>query len=266
MGFTRRYTKEDIANNLFYQLPKFLFEGDLKHLSNDARVLYSLLKDRHELSLSNGWVNDAGEVYFIFSRENMGEILGLCDKTITKAVNNLKKYDLIEEERRGQGKPNLIFLKLVSVDNTKTRKIYDSRNEENTLQDSYNLRPNKNYNNNTDLNKSVSQSGGSELDALPEEGQTDGQSQQEIKDILDHSQIELFQDEDLKETLKEVIRQAYQDPSTRATIKKLTLEHIDIAKNLYTEQQELKTIKQPLIYFKKCLISAILESGLKKLF
>jgi hypothetical protein len=38
----------DVKNNRFYQMPKFLFEGEFKDkLNNDARVLYSLLRDRH---------------------------------------------------------------------------------------------------------------------------------------------------------------------------------------------------------------------------
>lgn len=64
-----RYTVNDVKNNRFFQMPKFLFEGDFKDkLNNDSRVLYSLLRDRHELSLLNNWVNENNEVFFIYSR------------------------------------------------------------------------------------------------------------------------------------------------------------------------------------------------------
>jgi len=106
----KRYTASDVAASRFYQMPKFLFEGELKNLSNDARVLYAMIKDRHELSLQNKWVNNRNEVFLVFKREKMQEALGLSENTVIKAVKQLKEYGLIEEERQGLGKPNKIYL------------------------------------------------------------------------------------------------------------------------------------------------------------
>ncbi|MBP7786211.1 replication initiator protein A [Patescibacteria group bacterium] len=162
-----RYTVQDVTSNRFYQMPKFLFEGEFKNLSNDSRVLYSLLKDRHELSLTNNWVNESGEVYLIYTRKNMEEMLGLADKTIKKACDQLKELGLMEEERIGLNKPNRIYLTAVTPENGgivnftiqepenlrfKNRNIYDSRTEENTIQESKNLRSNNTDINNTDTN------------------------------------------------------------------------------------------------------------------
>jgi len=105
-----RYTVEKVLSNSFYQLPKFLFTGELKNISNDARVLYALLRDRHELSIKNQWINAKHEVYHIMSRETMCDMLGLSHKTVIKAINDLKRYNLLEEERKGQGKVNLLYL------------------------------------------------------------------------------------------------------------------------------------------------------------
>jgi hypothetical protein len=259
MQTTRRYTREDISNNLFYQMPKFLFEGELRNLSNDARVLYSLLKDRHELSLYNNWFNDAGEVYFIFSRENMEEILGLSDKTVKKAMDNLKKYDLIEEERRGQGKPNLIYLKVASVANTKKRKIYDLENGENTIDDSENFRPNKNYNNNTDINNQL-------VSHIEKSDEQTNEQTQEINQIITNARVDSYESEEVKGTIKQIITDCYIDEVSRKRVRKLKIEHIDRAIANYRIAQEEKEIKNPKLYFKKCLLSAIEESGLKGLF
>ena len=95
---------------MHYKIPKFLFGGEFENLSNDARVLYSILRGCHEQNTENLCTNENGEVYLAFSRETMCGMTKLSDKTITKAINNLKKYGLIEEERRGQGKPDLIYL------------------------------------------------------------------------------------------------------------------------------------------------------------
>ena len=104
----------DVMANRFYQLPKFLFDPEFKGLSNDARVLYALLRDRHELSIKNGWVDEEGYVYLIFKREDMEKLLGVSDKTVIKAINNLKKYNLIEEQRLGQGRADRIYLLAVT--------------------------------------------------------------------------------------------------------------------------------------------------------
>jgi DNA-binding MarR family transcriptional regulator len=105
-----RYTVNDLLKNNYYQIPKFLFEGEFKNLSNNSRVLYSLLKDRHNLSIKNNWVNKKNEVYLIYTRKDMEEMLGLADKTVKKVVDELINLGLIEEERIGFNKPNRIYL------------------------------------------------------------------------------------------------------------------------------------------------------------
>ena len=123
-----RYTAAEVQRNTFYQMPKFLFEDEFKSLSNDARMLYSLLRDRHELSFKNQWFNEDDEIYLIYSRASMCEKLNLSEKTITKAMNSLKNHKLIEEQRQGMGRPNLIYLLTPqSVDFIKNRNFSPSR-------------------------------------------------------------------------------------------------------------------------------------------
>ena len=154
-----RYTAAEVQRNTFYQMPKFLFEDEFKGLSNDARVLYSLLRERHELSLKNHWLNENDEVYLIFSRENMCEMLNLSEKTVTKAMNDLKKHKLIDVQRRGQGKTNLIYLLTTeNLDFTKKGKISPSRQGEFPLQGRENFPTNKTNINKTDMSQSQSQS------------------------------------------------------------------------------------------------------------
>lgn len=157
MNNRTRYTLDEIKRNTYYQMPKFLFEGEFENLTNDARVLYSLLRDRHDLSIKNQWINENSEVYLIFSRENMCEMLKLSEKTITKAMNDLKKYKLIDEQRRGQGKPNLIYLLTIeNVDITKNRKIYGSRTGVFTVQEQEFLRANDTEMNENKYNDNIS--------------------------------------------------------------------------------------------------------------
>lgn len=118
MIIIKRFTVEEVESNQFYQMPKFLFKAEFKHLSNDARVLYSLLRDRHQLSIKNKWINSKSEVYMIYTRLEMSNMLGVSDKPILKAVKLLKQYKLIEETRQGMNKPNLLYLNHVDVENT----------------------------------------------------------------------------------------------------------------------------------------------------
>lgn len=166
-----RYTANDVSNNRFFQMPKFLFESEFKTLSNNAKVLYSLLRDRHDLSLSNNWINENNEVYLNYTRKNMQEMLGLADKTVKKAVEQLKDFGLIEEEHMGLNKANRIYLTSVNLENkglvksttpeqeilrVQTRNNYESRNVEVTSQETYNLRPNDTDFNNTDFSDTES--------------------------------------------------------------------------------------------------------------
>jgi len=118
-----RYTVNTVNSNRFYQMPKFLFEDDFRDLSNDARVLYALMRDRHDLSLSNQWFNDENEVYIIFTRAEMESLLGRSERTVKKAVEQLKAMGLMEEQTQGLNRPNIIFLTAVDLENNGPVKI-----------------------------------------------------------------------------------------------------------------------------------------------
>lgn len=106
-----RLQLHETFNPLYLQLPRFLFEGELRDgLSNDARILYAALKARHSLSDRNAWVNENQEVYFLFSREEMCRMIGCSLPTLRKALRLLRQFRLIEEERQGLGRPNRIYL------------------------------------------------------------------------------------------------------------------------------------------------------------
>ena len=64
------------------------------------------------LSARNGWFDEAGRVYIIFTIEEIKESLGCAEKKAVKLLDELeKKAELIERKRQGLGKPNLIYVK-----------------------------------------------------------------------------------------------------------------------------------------------------------
>jgi hypothetical protein len=111
----RRYTIKDALKDTYYQLPKFLFEDKYKGLNNDARIIYALLRDRLQLSIKNkNFITGDGELFLFFPREEIMETLSLSKPTVIKAFNVLKDNNLVQEVRQGLGKPNKVFLMVVT--------------------------------------------------------------------------------------------------------------------------------------------------------
>ena len=97
----------------FYRIPKALFTDErFKSISAEAKILYGILLDRMSLSRKNGWLDEQGRVFIIFTLEEVMEAIGCADQKATKLLNELdSKAGLIERKRQGLGKPNLIFVK-----------------------------------------------------------------------------------------------------------------------------------------------------------
>lgn len=105
------YTEQMLADEQFMQFPKWLMQDkEFSKLSNDAKVLYCLLKDRFKLSSKNHWIDKQGRVYVVCKRESMCKLLNKSKNTVTTIVNELIENDLIEEKHIGFSKPNFIYL------------------------------------------------------------------------------------------------------------------------------------------------------------
>lgn len=157
---TTRYTVSEYERATFYQMPKFLFNETYLPMSNDAKVLYCLLKDRFELSMKNNWINENGELYLKFKREAMMEMLGKGKNTITKIMKELIDKGLVEEVRVGFNQANEIYLLApadetipVSADKNRSPKNRDTGVPKTGILESQNLTPNKTDINKTDINK-----------------------------------------------------------------------------------------------------------------
>lgn len=99
MTKTKRTTAERTIKGQYLQFFTFLFqEPFLSGLSSHAKVLYTLFHNRTNLSRRNKWVNQAGEIYTIFTREEIGKLLGISASSATKVVRELIRVGLLEEE------------------------------------------------------------------------------------------------------------------------------------------------------------------------
>ena len=95
----------------FYRTPKALYT-DPRYRGMDAlaKQLYGLFLDRLDLSLKNGWFDEDGRVYIIYTLKEAMDALGCANQKATKLFNELEKYGLIERKHQGLCKPNLIYV------------------------------------------------------------------------------------------------------------------------------------------------------------
>ena len=92
----RFYTSNDATLNEFYQLPKVLIHDEkYKSLTPREVLAYSILKDRHSVSLKNGWIDKQNRVYFILSDKELAEMLDTTPRTANKIKNALVDHELI---------------------------------------------------------------------------------------------------------------------------------------------------------------------------
>jgi len=107
----RFYTASEEVTLRFYQVPKALFKNPkYKDLSLGPKLMYSILRDRLDLSIKNNWQDEKGYIYLIYSVEELSNILEVGTRSAIRYKKSLVKYGLIYEKRLGQGKPNWIYI------------------------------------------------------------------------------------------------------------------------------------------------------------
>lgn len=142
----------------FYRIPKIFFsDKELQKLSAESKILYGLMLDRVSLSVKNGWIDKKRRVYIIFTVKEVMGTLQCGDKKATRLMSELEEYGLIERDRQGQGKPNLIYVKNFNSgvppnERFKNRQNNDSRISEMTILEPSKQRRTKTNENNIDFN------------------------------------------------------------------------------------------------------------------
>ena len=63
------------------------------------------------LSVKNGWLDEQGRVYIIYTVREVQESLCCAEHKAVKLFRELEDMDLIERKRRGLGRPSLIYVK-----------------------------------------------------------------------------------------------------------------------------------------------------------
>lgn len=108
---------KEIQKEKFYQLPKVFFTNPkYTNLSNDAKITWSILRDRLDLSIRNNWVDKNGDIYFIYTNEKLKSILNISSPNkLSKIKKELTQADLFNQIRVGLNKPNKLYIKKPEV-------------------------------------------------------------------------------------------------------------------------------------------------------
>ena len=110
---------DEAAQFTFFKMPRQLFDDShFKSLSTAAKLLYGMLLDRMSLSARNGWHDDTGRVYIYYTVKEVCQDIG-CGRNkamrLLAELDTVKGIGLIERIKQGQGKPDRIFVKKISV-------------------------------------------------------------------------------------------------------------------------------------------------------
>lgn len=158
------------AEKKFLMLPALLIYGELyRSLDSGAKIAWTILNDRANLSKKNGWYDEKGNVYFVYTNQELMNLVNVSEPTIVKIKKELICYGLLEQKRMGRGKANLLYIyepvasksdaqNLIEIDDVgntlefQNLKNLSSRTENNLVQELKKIKPNNTKNNNINFN------------------------------------------------------------------------------------------------------------------
>ena len=86
-------------------------DGRYGNLSPVAKFLYALMLDRLKLSERNGWRDESGRPFIRLSTEEASLLLNVSGNAARRTFRELESPGLIRREKRGQGRPDRIFVR-----------------------------------------------------------------------------------------------------------------------------------------------------------
>ena len=134
----------------FFKLYKVLFEEEFNNMSLGAKVIYSIMMDRNELSIKNNLIDDSGQVYIFMTINDIRDKISCSRQTAHNILKELEVKNLIYKVRQGLCKPNKIYVQKIGINRSKN---HTSKCLKNRLQEIQNLDPNKTNINKTEYNK-----------------------------------------------------------------------------------------------------------------
>lgn len=92
-------------------LPNEIYE---MNISSTAMILYARLLNRAQLSVFNGYLDEDGRAYILYTQEELASELHISISAVKNNMNELLKAGLIEKKRSDRSRANMIFVKVPS--------------------------------------------------------------------------------------------------------------------------------------------------------
>ncbi|HFI0791092.1 TPA: DnaD domain protein [Streptococcus suis] len=131
--------KKEFERFQFYQFPKWLCEKPFNSLPSDAKLIYTFLYNRLDLSIRNKWYDKQGKLYIYFKNEKLAYHLGISEKTVIAAKKKLAELGLLSEVRQGVSLPNRLYIHAPIFDDVTDDTTNDSVSEDNSVQELENV-------------------------------------------------------------------------------------------------------------------------------
>lgn len=226
-----RVNIKDVYREKFYRVPKvFMTNEKYRNMTMNAKMTWAIFRDRTDLSLSNNWIDENGDVYFIFTYDSLKEILNIKSKT---TISNIKKElvvaGLMEDVRQGFNKPNKLYLINPEVEQEDIFKIIDEENVK--LPDPTDKEPIKNEKDNENVGTQGSPENGLPENGLPEVQKVDSND-------TDLSQTDLKDSKDSKDQKNDISQQQQIENALNKTSSNTELEKELI--NQYAEDESIE--------------------------
>lgn len=131
MSTSRKHNIMERAQHTYFQLPKLLMYGEkyANQIKPVDKVAYAVLLDRLNVSVKNGWIDDNGDIYFVYSNNNLMEVLNVSKSTVIAIKKRLTEAGLLLEEATGRAN-RLYLLEPVPANEEEAKYIIQKEHEE----------------------------------------------------------------------------------------------------------------------------------------
>lgn len=145
----------NIKNYLFYKVPKCILNNEpyKTKLTPLAKIGYIFILDRLSLSISNKWIDEKGDVFIFYSRQDLQNDIPTTKKTAISIFKQLENLNLIHQFKQGKGLAYKIYIEDIFKQDYEIKKVVENFHQsgiQNTPVPVENLPPNNNKDNNNE--------------------------------------------------------------------------------------------------------------------
>lgn len=108
---------DKVSPSKFICIPIELFSEQYKDMSNDAKILYGLMRNRIGLSVNNpSMLNEFGEAFIYFSQTEVQKFLNCANQKAQKILKELESFSLIIREKIKSSTSDRIYVHKLSTE------------------------------------------------------------------------------------------------------------------------------------------------------